>query len=59
MAGYQSLRRYSIGSGYALAGILFFFAIIGVFGLKLAIGSLALFVILALASTATTEEQKG
>jgi hypothetical protein len=59
MTGYQSLRRYSIGSTYALAGILFFFAIIGVFGLKIAIGSLVLFVLLALASTATTEEQRG
>jgi hypothetical protein len=59
MAEYDGLRRYSTGSGYALAGILFFFAIIGVFGLKIAIGSLVLFVLLALASIATTEEQGG
>jgi hypothetical protein len=59
MTKYQGLGRYSIGSGYALAGILFFFAIIGVFGLKIAIGSLVLFVLLAVASTAITAEQRG
>jgi threonine/homoserine efflux transporter RhtA len=59
MTEYQGLKRYSIGTGCPLAGALFFFAIIGVFGLKITIGSLVLFAILAPASTATTEEQMG
>lgn len=42
--------RLCLGLGYGLAGALFFFAIIGVFGLRLAIGSLVLFVILTFLS---------
>ncbi|WP_181168903.1 hypothetical protein [Mesorhizobium sp. B2-4-17] len=42
----------------AMAGIFFFFAIIGVFGLGTAIGALALFVVVAVGVIARTGRQQ-
>lgn len=51
--------RFALGMGYELAGALFFFAIIGVFGLHIAIGSLLLFIALAICSLFRTAEERG
>lgn len=42
--------RLALGVGHALVGIGFFFSMIGVFGLMTAIGSLLLFIVLAVVS---------
>lgn len=42
--------RFALGMGYGLAGALLFFAIIGVFGLHIAIGSLVFFIALTILS---------
>ncbi len=42
--------RLAWGTGYGLAGIGFFFSIIGVFGLITAIGSLLVFIVIAIIS---------
>ena len=41
------LKKILAGTTAALVGVFFFFAIIGVFGLRLAIAGLAVFVIVA------------
>ncbi len=42
--------RVALGIGHGLAGIVFFFSIIGVFGLSTAIGGLLLFIAIAVVS---------
>jgi hypothetical protein len=42
-----SFRSVLATVGFAVSGVLFFFSIIGVFGLPLAIGSLLLFLVVA------------
>lgn len=50
--------RLSRGLGYGLAGGLFFFAIIGVFGLRIAIGSLVLFIVLTILLVCRTVQDR-
>jgi hypothetical protein len=44
------VAHLALGIGHALAGVGFFFSIIGVFGLIAAIGSLLLFIVIAVVS---------